>query len=196
MLASAAAAMTALGAPRYAVVVKIEAASGPIRAWSGVGDLEIEADDVDLTGGIYQGIGILGEIPPLRQLIGGLAERLEFNLTAPTGEILALADDDVDDVRSARVNMGVIFFDSHWQMVADPAWLTDGTADVPSVNRTPNGQQIQRSASLSVGSAFTDRTQPALTYYTDADQRRRSPTDRFCERVAGYTGVSTIKWPD
>lgn len=195
MLEAAAAAMTALGAPRHSIIVRIAAASAVYRVWSGAGLLEIDTDDVDLEGGIYTGVGLLGSIPPLRQLVGGAAERLEFSLNATDGPIFALADEDADDVIGAPVDMGIVFFDADWQMVAPPSWLWSGTADMPSVSRSTEGLEITRGVSLSVGSAFTDRTRPQLTYFTDADQRRRSPTDLFCERVAIYTGTHTIKWP-
>lgn len=196
MLPEAAAAMTAADAPRYAVLVRIACMSSTLRLWSGLGDLDIEADDVDLTGGRFQGIGLIGELPAIRQLIGGTAERLDFNLTAPSGAVFDLGDADVAEVRSAPVSMAIVFFDADWQIAGAPVWLWDGTADVPSVNRSSSGLEVTRSVTLSVGSAFTDRTRAQLTYFTDADQRRRSPTDRFCERVAGYTGVSTVKWPN
>ena len=187
--------MTALGAPAYAILVKIGAASGPLRMWSGIGDLEIPVDGVDSVGGPYQGIGLLGSIPPLRQLVGGAAERLEFSLAVADGPVFDMADDEADDVINAPVDLAVVFFDADWQLTGPAAWLWSGTADVPSIGQSSDGEQITRSITLSVGTALTDRTRPALTYFTDADQRRRSATDRFCERVAGYTGTHTIKWP-
>lgn len=57
------------------------------------------------------------------------------------------------------------------------------------------GGEVVRRVSLSVGSAFTDRTRPQLGFYTDKDQRRRSPNDAFCSRVASYSVDSTIVWP-
>ncbi|MNE93437.1 hypothetical protein D3C80_1912900 [compost metagenome] len=48
---------------------------------------------------------------------------------------------------------------------------------------------------LSVGSAFTDRSRPQLTFMTPTDQRRRSPDDAFCDRVPGYGIDSSIQWP-
>lgn len=194
MLAEQAAAMSALGAPRYSLLVRFGLAE-PLRAWAGLGDLTIPADDVDATGGTYQGVGILGNIPALRQLIGGVAERLEFSLTVPSGEIFALADEDVALVRAAPVDVGIVFFDEDWQQSA-VAWLWNGTADVPSVSRTTNGLNVIRTVRISAGSSFTDRTRPQHSYFTDADQKRRSPTDDFCARVDLYSINSTIKWPN
>ncbi len=196
MLSEQAAAMSALGAPRYALFLRIAAANGPVRAWSGVGDFAVPADgEIETADAIYLGVGILGDVPSFRQLVGGTAERVEFSLTVPDGDVFALADQDVDQVRNARVNVGVAFFDDDWQTVDGVAWLWDGVADVPSVNRTSTPDSISRSISLSVGSAFTDRTRPRLSYYTDSEQRRRSPTDAFCSRTGLYSIESTIVWP-
>lgn len=195
MLPDQAAAMSESGAPRYSIFVLIECLSGPVRAWLGVGDYELPADDVDATGGAYQGIGLVGDVPAIRQLIGGAAERVEFTLNGADDATLSLADQDVDEVRNAPVSVGIVFFDADWQAVDDVAWLWSGTADVPSVDRDSSGGEIVRRVSLSVASIFTDRTRPPLAFYTDADQRRRSATDTFCQRVAGYSVESTIKWP-
>lgn len=194
MLVEQAAAMSALGAPRYSVLVRF-GLEEPVRAWAGIGDLEIPADDVETEGGTFQGVGILGNVPALRQLIGGAAERLEFSLTVPSGEIFALADDEAASVRAAPVDVGVIFFDEDWQQSA-VAWLWNGTADVPSVSRTANGLSVTRTVRISAGSAFTDRTRPQHTYFTNADQKRRSPTDDFCIRVDLYGINSAVKFPN
>ncbi|MGI4818627.1 MAG: hypothetical protein ACRYFE_08905 [Janthinobacterium lividum] len=195
MLPEQAKVMTEMGAQRYALFFLLMSKSGPVRAWTGVGDYQLPADELDEEGGVYQGIGLVGDIPALRQLIGGTAERVDFSLNGADDETLRLADRDADEVRKARVNVGIVFFDDDWQPVDDVAWLWDGTADVPSVDRSGDGETAIRRVTLSVGSAFTDRTRPHLTFYTDADQRRRSPTDAFCSRVAAYGIESTVVWP-
>lgn len=195
MLPEQARLMTEMGAQRYALFFLLMAKSGPVRAWTGVGDYQLPADELDEEGGVYQGIGLVGDIPALRQLIGGTAERVDFSLNGADDETLRLADRDADEVRKAQVNVGIVFFDDDWQPVDDVAWLWDGTADVPSVERSGDGETAIRRVNLSVGSAFTDRTRPHLTFYTDADQRRRSPTDAFCSRVTAYGIESTVVWP-
>jgi hypothetical protein len=183
------------GAPRYAVFVLIRLKEGdPIRAWTGPGDLYLPPDDVDEAGGIYQGIGLVGEVPALRQLIGGTAERIEFSLSGVDEKTVSLADEEADEVIGAPLHVGVVFFDEDWQSTPI-CWAWDGTADMPSVDQDGSGGQVVRQVKLSVASAYTDRTRPFLAFLTDADQRRRSPTDAFCCRVAGYSIDSTIKWP-
>lgn len=196
MLPDQAAAMSALQAPRYSLFFLLKTKTqGYVRAWLGVGDYDLPADDVDLEGGTYLGIGLVGDIPALSQLVGGLGERVEFTLNGTDEITLSLADDAADEARSAAVNVGVIFFDEDWQATDEIAWLWDGVADVPAVDRSATEDQITRRVTLSVGSGFTDRTRPQLAFYTDAEQKRRSPTDTFCERVAGYSVDSTITWP-
>lgn len=195
MLPEQAALMSASGAPRWSIFFRMECKTSVVRAWLGVGDYEVPADDVETEGGIYLGIGLVGDVPALRQLVGGVAERVEFSLNGADDLTFRLADDQVDEVRGAPVNVGILFFDEDWQAVGPMAWLWDGTADVPAVDRDGSGGQITRRVSLSVGSAFTDRTRPQLGFYTDKDQRRRSPNDAFCARVASYSVDSTIVWP-
>lgn len=195
MLPSQAALMSASGAPRYSIFFLLETTDGPVRAWLGFGDYPLEADDVDTEGGTYKGIGLVGEVPALRQLVGGLAERVEFTLNGADDITLALADEDADTVRNAPVHVGVIFFDEDWQAVDPIAWLWDGTADTPAVDRDGSGSQVVRRVSLSVGSAFVDRSRPSLSFYTPTDQKRRSATDTFCDRVPLYSAEQTIIWP-
>ncbi|HWW11377.1 MAG TPA: hypothetical protein VN018_02590 [Brevundimonas sp.] len=195
MLPEQARLMSAVGAPRWSIFFLLQAKSGPVRAWLGIGDHDVPADDVDLTGGTYLGIGLVGDVPALRQLVGATAERVEFVLSGADDLTLALADEDAEDVRGAQVQVGIIFYDADWQPVAPVAWYWEGTADVPSIDRNATEGDITRVISLSVGSAFTDRTRPTLGFYTPQDQRRRSATDAFCDRVPALSAESTIQWP-
>lgn len=195
MLPEQARIMSASGAPRWSIFFRMACKSSVVRAWMGVGDFDVQPDDVDIEGGIYLGVGLVGEVPALRQLVGGVAERIEFSLNGADETTFRLADDQVEEARGAQVHVGIIFFDEDWQPVAPIAWLWEGTADVPAVDRDGSGGQVTRKVSLSVGSAFTDRTRPQLGFYTDKDQRRRSPDDAFCARVASYSIDSTIVWP-
>lgn len=195
MLPEQAAIMTAAGAERWACFFRLVCKSSVVRAWTGVGDFDIVSDDVDVEGGRYLGVGLVGDMPGLRQLVGGVAERVEFGLNGADERTLRLADDQVDEARGAQVHVGIVFFDEDWQAVAPVAWLWEGTADVPAVERSGSGGQVVRRVTLSVGSAFTDRTRPQLTFMTPGDQRRRSPDDAFCDRVPGYGIDSSIQWP-
>lgn len=183
------------GAPRYAMFVLIEVSEGElVRAWTGPGDFYLPADGVDETGGIYKGVGLVGEIPAIRQLIGGLAERVEFSLSGVDEATRSMADEQADTVIGAPLHLGIVFFDQDWQPTPI-VWAWDGTADLPSVTGESQGLDVIRQVKLSVGSAYTDRTRPQLSFLTDAAQRERSSDDDFCVRVAGMSIDSTIKFP-
>jgi hypothetical protein len=186
--------MAAAGAPRYSMLLRIETTDQVVRAWAGIGDLAIPSDDVEDEAATYLGVGILGEIPSLRQLIGGAAERLDFALTVPGGEVFALADADFEQVRRAPVYVGLIFFDANWQQ-SEVSWLWAGTADTTTVSRQSAGLQVTRQIKISAATVFTDRTRANLSAFTDTDQRSRSADDSFCARVDRYTQTATVKWP-
>lgn len=195
MLPEMAEAMSRLEAPRFAAFLLIKLPDQYLRLWTGVGPIEVEADEVDEDGGEYLGVGLINEFPPLRQLIGGLAERIDFSLSGVDDLTLSLADEDASQVREAPVHVGIVFFDRDWQAVDPVSWIWEGTADSTSVSRQAGSGQIGQSIRLSVASAFTDRTRPELAFLTDADQRKRSPTDSFCSRVNLYDGEHTVSWP-
>lgn len=195
MLPANAAIMSALEVPRWSVFFLMQTASGPVRAWLGVGDYDLPPDDVDEPGGTYLGIGLVGDIPAINQLVGGLAERVEFALNGVDDRVISLADDEADGVVGASVHVGIIFFDEDWQAVDPVSWLWCGTADRTSVTGQASEQSHNQSVTVSVGSAFTDRTRPRLSYYTDVEQRSRSSDDSFCSRVARYAINSTVTWP-
>ena len=190
--------MTELGAPRWSIFFLMKTTSGEwVRAWLGLGDYALPADDTDEDGGTYLGIGLVGDVPAIRQLVGGSAQRIDFTLNGVDARTFALADQDAGEARGAPVHVGIVFFDGDWQAVDAIAWLWAGTADCPAVSRTAGDDGgIVRTVSLSVGTVFTDKTRPQLGFYTDPDQQRRSPGDTFCARVSGYTIGSTITWPN
>lgn len=195
MLPEQARVMSEMNAPKFSLFFLMLTSAGPVRAWLGFGDYEVGPNEVDAEGGVYLGIGKVGDFPAMRQLIGGIGERVEFMLNGADHETFRLADVDAELIKMARVFVGVVFFDDHWQAVAPVAWPWCGTADVVDAQREGQGEKIQRSVRLSVASGFTDLTRPQLGHYTDADQKRRHPDDDFCLRVAAIGVDSSIVWP-
>jgi hypothetical protein len=160
-------------------------AADPIaRFWSGHGDLDVTADAVDPSGARYLGLGALLDVPALRTLINGTADRLDFTLGGVSGQTLRLAMEDAESVKDALVLIGEQSLDSNWQNLGAPEWVWRGHADIMVVAGTSTDSGKQRTIKLSVRSADTFRSDPQPAYYTDQDQRRRSPTDTICSHVA------------
>lgn len=181
------------GVVRPAILFRLEA-SPMVRAWSGPGDLSIPADAIEPAGGLYEGVGALTDLPALQQLVNGAATRVDFQLSGVSDEIAELADADADSIRGASVFVGLLPLNEDWQPAAPVAWLWEGEADVARVEQRLDRDNAVNTIAVSVGSAFTGRRRPRFRTWTNTDQQRRSPGDRFCERVALY-GNAAKTWP-
>lgn len=164
------------------------------RLWSGFGDLAIPGDHVDIQGGTYRGAGALLSVPALKQMMNGLADRVEFQVSGVTAETVRLAIDDRDSVQGADLRVGYVMLDADWQVTGKPVWTWRGKADILTTDRGPTERGGQRTISLSVASTDTDRSDPTLAWFTDADQRRRSPDDAIFSRVASLQAGSTRRF--
>ena len=188
-------AMAAREAPRYGLLIRVGTAT-PFRVSSVIGYLETTSDDTLDPSQIYKGVGILTGLPAMRQLLGGVAERIEFRF-AVTRVTTGWVDDPDSDINGAPVNVGVVFFSKTWQMVrwlsgAPPvAWVWSGSADVAAWNYDAGKETI----SLSCGSEFTDRGRAGMNFWTQASHTLRHAADNFCKLVVGYTIARVLKWP-
>ncbi|WP_066795032.1 hypothetical protein [Sphingomonas soli] len=155
--------------------------------WSGHGDLPVEADAIDPGGATYVGAGALLDIPALKQLVNGTADRLDFVLSGVSGYTLRLAQEDAASIPNALVLIGEQDFDADWQNDGPPRWVWRGFADilVTESQDVPNGRQ--RTIRLSVRSADTFRSNPQPAFYTDQDVRRKSPSDAIASHVSLIT---------
>jgi hypothetical protein len=90
-------------------------AADPIaRFWSGYGDLDVAADTIDPEGARYIGAGALLDVPALKALVNGAADRLDFVLEGVSGHTLRLAQEDAATVKDALVLIGEQSFDADW----------------------------------------------------------------------------------
>jgi hypothetical protein len=168
-----------------------------IRLWSGqVRDLAVPSGGAETVDATYQSGGLLGGLPQLSAALNGDADRLEFGLSgvAVTGEVAALAQGEASAIRGVSVDVGLVLFDSDWQLIPPAFWLWSGTADSLSVVRTGDMQNPTRTLKLSAGNVFTGRRRPNLTFNTDIDQRRRSSDDAFFDQVAKLQAGTTKVW--
>lgn len=181
--------------PRIGIFVRLDI-DPPARFWLGVGDCRVGIDATDGTGAIYNGLGEVLNLPAFQQLVNGTAERVEFNLAGVSQRVLQLASTEADDVKGVALLIGIGVFGSDWQMLGNPTWIRRFTVDYLTVEYDqPPGGTPTRTISLSARTFFTGRRRPPLGYYTDYDQQRISPTDRFCERCSIYSQEVTKVWP-
>jgi len=171
-------------------------ASDPVcYLWSGsITDLELPPDTLDPAGATYKAAGAIIDIPSLKQLINGIAERVDFSVSGVSAETLRLALDDRESIRGAAVRVGYVEFDEDWQIDGAPVWDWRGIADILTTESSSGGDGRQRSITLSVAADDTLRSNPALAYFTDADQRKRSPDDAIFDHVSGISVGTTRRF--
>lgn len=180
--------------PAFFLLLKSEPT---IRVWSGIGDFALEADNIETEGGEYLGFGELQNLPQLKQLINGQADRVDFTLAgaAVNRDVVRLASEEADSIRNKTLHLGMLVLGADLQPVSPVAWLWHGEADTLTLTRDDSQGQPVRSMTLSAGSMFARRRRPGISFWTDHDQRQRSSDDAFCDRVAIYSAGTTKTWP-
>lgn len=187
------------GAPRIGYFFRLDT-DPVVPIWMGIGRVKPGVDSIDPeTGRTYYGFGEIVDVPSFRQLINGQAERISFNLSGVSEEIVKLAtEEDAPAIKGADTALGFALMGEDWQPLGSIKWIRRYTADVlkagQAVSEDPGAHQV-RTISLSVGSLMTGRRRPGLSYFTDFDQQRRSPGDKFCERTTLYSQETTKAWP-
>lgn len=165
----------------------------PARVWSGNGDLFIGPCPFDPVGGTYQGAG-LAELPAVQQLINGVAERIELAIGGLTSDGLRLAHEDRESVHRARCKIGSQALDDKFQQIGTVKQEWKGTADTITISSEQSESGRVRTVKLSIGSDDTGRSRPKFAFFTDADQKRRSPDDDIFNQVAKITNGITRRF--
>ncbi len=170
-----------------------------VRLWLGAGTIQPGVNVYDVMGAEYKGLGQIVDLPPFKQLTGGAAERISFTLSGVSGDMLAIASGgDAEQVKGASCAYGFAIMDSTWALLGPVHWCANYTADYLSIEQNPVediGGTVVRTISLSCGTLLTGRKRPGYSYFTDADQRARHPSDLFCERTSVYATGFNMPWP-
>lgn len=166
------------------ILVRI-ATTVPARLWSGVGDLFVPVDAVETDADArYLGGGeLLDGLNDIEQLINGTAARLDVRVSGVSLATQRLAVDEAADVKGKAVDVGVVEFDDLGQL-SRVTWRAHYRADKLAVANEGSSRII----TLSMGSEDTGRSRAPISFWTHADQQRRSPGDRIFERVSGING--------
>lgn len=166
----------------------------PARLWSGLGDIWVAADDVETEDAIYLGGGELLSAPDFQQLINGTAERLDLTLNGVSPLAFAMAIEEAESVKGATVDIGTVKFDDYWQQLGPIIWEAKFRADSLAVGAQPGQDGRILSLTLSIGTDDTNRSMSPIAFFTQADQRRRSPTDNFFDQVAGISSGTSRRF--
>lgn len=162
--------------------------------WTGYGPLVTPGDAFDPGGAVWLGGGHILDIPSLKLLLNGAADRLDIQVNGVDADTLRLAQEDRAEVRNASALIGFVEFGQDWSVAAPPVWEWRGAADVLTVNSHAADKGRERTITLSVRSGDTRRSNPRPAFFTDADQRQRSPTDHIFSHVAQITAGITRRF--
>lgn len=162
--------------------------------WTGHGPLVTPADAFDPAGALWLGGAHILDIPSLKMLLNGAADRIDIKINGVDPETLRLAQDDRAEVRDASVMIGSVQFDGNWQIIGPPAWEWRGTADVMTITGRQADQGRERTITLSIRAGDTRRSNPQPAFFTYADQKRRSPDDEIFDHVAQISAGITRRF--
>lgn len=163
------------------------------RLWSGYGTVEVPADIVESASAMYLGAGDLLNAPDFEQGINFTAERIEIQLSGVSSRMVALALEDAATIRNARVHFITFSFDDAWQL-AQVSYEAVFRADKITVNSQNEDDGRTRTITLSIGTENTNRSRSPMAYFTDQDQRRRSPDDAIFSNVSGISQGTSRKF--
>jgi hypothetical protein len=150
-------------------------ASGPLRVWSGAGDLEWNGDT-------FTGVGSYGGVSAVEETKKASANGIELSLSGIPSDLIGRAM--TDDYRNRRVWLWLALFgtggDGQFAMMDDPMQIFGGRMDTMRVSDSGDTSEIV----VSCESRLIDMDRPRERRYTDADQKELYPGDRGCEFVA------------
>jgi hypothetical protein len=161
--------------------------SDPVaRLWTGFGNLIVPADIVESAPAIYLGGGELLTAPDFEVPINGTAERLDIQLSGVSADVMAIALEEAASVKGAKVHFVRFYFDDEWQL-EDVEYDAVFRADKLTVNSDDAERGRTRTLTLSIATEDTNRNRSPQAFFTDQDQRRRSPTDAIFSHVSQIT---------
>lgn len=196
-LTSAELAILESGTQRMGVFFRL-ATTPVLRVWLGVSKINPGINALDTTGEEYLGLGTLLDVPRFQQLLNGTAERVDVMMSGVSDQVLQIAQASPSSVKNKACAFGIALMNDSWQIVEQVRWIRRFVADYTSVRRkaaTGPGESAVQAVALSVRSQTSNIRRPGLAYFSDQDQRARSPTDLFCERVHLYSQGTVRKWP-
>lgn len=184
----------ALGGVRIGVFIRL---ATDLRLWLGLGSIRPGVNALDAEGATYA--GQIVNLPAMKQLINGTADRAEISLSGADNRILALAN-SAAAVQGKTCDVGFALMGHDWALLGAVHWCQRYFGDFLRMTVTPAsepGQQTVKTAALSIRSQMTGRRRRGLSYFTNQDQQApgRSPTDRMCERTPQYSQIGNKTWP-
>lgn len=178
---------------RVDFLVEMQFRSETVRVWNGNSTLE--------TGGqTWKPVYGMGLIEGLEYSTGEQSQAITLTLAGipdQAVDILALALEETPDVTQQFVKVYLQLFDEDWQPYGSPISIWYGFMQPPRVERTEVAglEGPVQTVKVQAENAFFNRSRPSFGRYTDRDQQRRSPGDKFFTFTPSLQEKS-FTWPD
>jgi hypothetical protein len=163
------------------ILVEFQFTTGTIGVWNGNTDL--------LAGGkTWKPMHGSGQIDGLSMPTGGTAESVTFTVSGIPNDNIGLLAKALEESPQAAQRLVTVFlqlFDDGWQPVGAPIGIWWGFMQPPRVNRSQmqETEGAVQSVTMTAENAFFNRARPPYGRYTDRDQQKRSPGDKFFQFV-------------
>lgn len=186
---------------RCTTLVWFDFKSGGKGYWPGFGDL-------DAGGRLYQGTCGLGTLTPMESGPSGGVDEMTFSIAGPP-EILQRFPEDMEETIGRDVEVLLQFFDGRkqdpntglyveWRTLDDPMQLFAGKMGPMNVRHDPGSttERPMRVVSVTAQNAFINRSRAQFGWFTDIDQKARSPggDDNMFALVSSLVEGS-FEWP-
>ena len=151
----------------------------PVYAWSGVGTLTFEGHD-------WLGVGSFGGFGSLEEMSDGTASQMSFSLSGIETSFYEYLIEQ--PFRNALAELWIGALDETMTRVtAGPSMIYRGRLVAADLT---DGDQI--TIQVTVERSSRDQTRQRVRRYTDAEQQRRYPGDKFFEYQAQMQSVQVL----
>lgn len=181
------------GEVRVDLLTKMEFRAGTVYLWNGTTGLE--------TGGqTWKPMHGAGVIDGLSVPTGTTADSVTFQLNGLPDQATDLLKEALEESQDAAQQLVIVYlqlFDEDWQPVGAPIGIWWGFMQSPRITRTPmqGTEGAIQSISLTAENAFFNRSRPPYGRYTDRDQQKRSPGDKFFQFTPSLL-FKSFRYPD
>jgi hypothetical protein len=184
--------------PNIVSFFRAEIGGEVIRLFAGFGNFPVPAGGLETEGGVYDRIGRWGgNLPDIDWLMNGQAQAIDLQLSGLDLEEARSFLYERDLVIGAPAGLGWAVLDERLKLAGPIHWSRRGYLSQPRLSRQRTAPNVwTRSLTVTLISGPIRRRKPFHTYLTGPDQRRRSPTDAFCDRTPLLNIRSTRPWPN
>lgn len=171
------------------------ASTPSVRLWTGTANFKLGPSGPDTAGGLYQGLGIMVQVPRLTIPLNGAYKGHTFSMSGVSAQMMAALNADRDAIRGARIVFARLELDADLNPVAAPVWLWTGWIDSPRVQREGGVDPPTRTVGLVCATGAVRRGVRKFAYYTPSQQALVDPADTACMNVPTYAVGTTVIFP-